>query len=301
MAENKLPMRCSRCLNTVDIRQIQERMDCSAGGVCALGVVDGVIVTHGQQAFDDHWELHNDMHPAPSKLAAAKEFLRPLVPYLGQLDSSRVLDSGSGNGVHARVWDQFSLRGGIPTTACLDISFVALRQIQNDRIPGAIAIQGDMLDLPFPDQTFDASFSFGSLMYTDNPRRALLEMVRVTKAGGWIGLWVYPPPAGMAGKAFLGVRKLCGLLGTRFTRSMAHLLVPFLGMLPTRSGVSLRNASWRQCLEVVLVNLAPVQISFESESVVCTWLRNAGVEIITRDENSPITVWGRKYSESSNS
>lgn len=290
-------MRCPQCQRTITVGKIQNDTRCELSETCALKFDAGVVLTQDNHAFNEHWEVHEGLAPAAAKLAVAREFLRPLEPHLAQLKSATVLDSGCGNGVHARVLDQLDCGNNSITTACLDISRVALGQVQREQIPSAVPIQGDMLALPFPDATFDATFSFGSLMYTGNPRLALQEMARVTKVGGWVGIWAYPPPDGVAGWAFLSLRKLCELCGIRFTRIVAHLLVPFLGMLPTRSRVSLRNANWRQCLEVVLVNLAPVKIAFESEETISSWFQDSGIEIVVRDERAPITIWGRRIDE----
>jgi len=75
---------------------------------------------------------------------------------------------------------------------------------------------------------------------------------------------------------------------------IADCIVPFLGLLPTRSKMSLANASWRQCREVVLVNIAPSQLYFPQEAEIEGWFAKNDVETVWRDDKAPVTLWGKK-------
>ncbi len=46
--------------------------------------------------------------------------------------------------------------------------------------------EGSIFDAPFEDDTFDVTFIHTVLMHVPNPEKALREMVRVTKPGGWV-------------------------------------------------------------------------------------------------------------------
>lgn len=50
--------------------------------------------------------------------------------------------------------------------------------------PGIRYVQGDATDLPFPDATFDLTWSRFLFEYLRNPTVALAEMMRITKPGG---------------------------------------------------------------------------------------------------------------------
>jgi SAM-dependent methyltransferase len=54
------------------------------------------------------------------------------------------------------------------------------------RCPSANIITSDGLELPFKEQTFDISLCHYYLIWTENPRKAVSEIVRVTKSGGHI-------------------------------------------------------------------------------------------------------------------
>lgn len=51
-------------------------------------------------------------------------------------------------------------------------------------------VLGDMHDIPFPDDHFDAVICGWTISYSTNPGRAADEMARVTRAGGIIGIGV---------------------------------------------------------------------------------------------------------------
>ncbi len=52
------------------------------------------------------------------------------------------------------------------------------------KFPKANFIRGDAENLPFKDNTFDASISAGSIEYWPHPSLGISEMARVTKSGG---------------------------------------------------------------------------------------------------------------------
>jgi SAM-dependent methyltransferase len=91
---------------------------------------------------------------------------------------------------------------------------------------------GDAEAVPFPDESFDAVISVFGSMFASDPRRAALELVRVTRPGGTIALasWTpegfigsmfktvaarVPPPPGLASPLLWGTEDyLADLFGT---------------------------------------------------------------------------------------
>jgi ubiquinone/menaquinone biosynthesis C-methylase UbiE len=61
--------------------------------------------------------------------------------------------------------------------------------------------EGDAEDLPLPDNAFDVTLSTVGVMFAPNHRRAADELLRVTVAGGRIGLACWTP-TGMVGELF---------------------------------------------------------------------------------------------------
>lgn len=245
-----------------------------------------------EREFDLHWQRAATEPIPPAKKYAAFGFLKPLLDELAARPDMHILDAGCGDGVHLAVLAE---HGGRQCEATgVDLSQAAL-DAAKARVAGDWrALRADVADMPLGEGTFDAAFAFGVLAYTEDPAHSFAELCRVVAPGGLIGVWFAPRRRGPLGWAFSAVRGLCRRLGPFLTRRVADLLVPILPLLPTRSKVSLANATWRQCREVVLVNIAPRTLHLLGEAEVERLFGSNGLSITWRDARNPITVWGRK-------
>jgi len=243
--------------------------------------------------FGDHWDTVIDDAVPEVKIEQAKSFLKPLFKHLGDTpdNTQMILDAGCGNGAHltaiAQQYDTLNLVG-------LDISpeaFEGFSQILRNRV---WTVQADMQAPPFTRDGFDAIIAFGSLAYMPSPGAALLSLARLLKPGGTLGIWIAPPQPGLAGALLRGVRRLCQLTGRIGTKMMTNALVPFLGLMPTKSGIHLRNATWKQCREVIQVNITPETLHFPTKTDMKTMLKDSGLEVLLEVENEPYTYWLHK-------
>ncbi len=121
--------------------------------------------------------LMNIIRAAPERFQQA-HFLEP---------GLRVLDVGCGTG-HLTQW--FAERVG-PTgrVTGLDASNVLLteaRQRAGERGLPLDYVQGDAHQLPFPADSFDRCYANLVLEHVEDPQRALAEMLRVTRPGGFL-------------------------------------------------------------------------------------------------------------------
>jgi ubiquinone/menaquinone biosynthesis C-methylase UbiE len=73
----------------------------------------------------------------------------------------------------------------------LDIGRTALTQVQV-HAPSASLVQGNALQIPYANQTFDIVYCHFLLLWVTNPLKALLEMKRVTKPGAHILAFAEP-------------------------------------------------------------------------------------------------------------
>ena len=245
-------------------------------------------------SFERHWEKNGSNDIPDSKKKEAEKFLLPLLNNSKINESIRILDAGCGDGVHIDVIRQ---KGKITENSLivgLDISLNALNLSRRRHINKFNWIQGDIEKLPFADNQFDIVISFGVLAYTQNPSASFSELCRVTRKCGFIGIWIYPQIEGLGGFFLRLTRAACRIFGYGFSRFTANCIVPFLGMLPTRSKLSLANASWQQCREVVMVTIAPRQLYFPQHAQVESWFGQNNIRITNCDETTPITLWGQK-------
>ena len=258
----------------------------------AYNIVDGILSFTDQDHFDSHWEDNYYESIPEMKLNAPERFLQPILKDDAS-SNSLYLDAGCGDGVHLKVLNDVTpSREG--NNVALDISTSALLTARKRDAKNWEFIHGDVGMLPFASDSFDASFSFGVLAYTPDPKKSFSELVRVTKPGGKIGIWIYPKSGGLGGWVFGMVRGLCKLTGSIGTSLISNMIVPVLGLLPTQSKLSLANASWKQCKEVVLVNIAPEQLFFPEPEEIEAWFKDFNLEITSNDKNNPIAIWGKK-------
>jgi ubiquinone/menaquinone biosynthesis C-methylase UbiE len=111
---------------------------------------------------------------------------------LGVKPGECVLDVGCGSGVvlreiARRVAPHGRAVGVDPSAAMLEI---AGELAANDALSPSIELHaGDCRALPFADGVFDATIAATVLTHVDGAERALDEMVRVTRAGGRVGIF----------------------------------------------------------------------------------------------------------------
>jgi len=242
--------------------------------------------------FDNHWNKNEIPEIPQVKIDIANNYLNPFYQYTKENKIDKILDAGCGDGVHVAVINEKKATDPASIVA-LDISRKAL-EITKSRVGNAHFIQGSVSELPFKNESFDTVFSYGVIAYSDNPQASFKELVRCLKKGGLLGLWIFPKKVGLGGFVFNMIRNTCNLLGKGFTNFLANLIVPFLYILPTNSKINLSNSTWKQCREIVLVNIAPSQLFFPKEEEILNWFKENNLEIKSIDNTNPLTVWAIK-------
>ena len=242
--------------------------------------------------FDNHWnDNFTEQIPEPKKLAA-KNFLSS-IDFKNIENIESIIDIGCGDGMHINHINELPIKK-LSDYWAIDISLSALLSCKKRDKKSWNLVHADAVSLPFINDSFDISYSYGVICYSADPRKAFSEMVRITKPGGIIGLWVYPKAKGIGGFAFNLIRSFCKATGPFGTQLLANIIVPFIGLLPTTSKVNLRNSSWKQCKEIVLVNIAPTNLYFPTIEEVKKWFTDENLEIYLNKENEPITIWAKK-------
>jgi ubiquinone/menaquinone biosynthesis C-methylase UbiE len=124
-------------------------------------------------------EYFEQLHP----IMFRHEYLLPLITEEAEeLNGRKLLEVGCGMGFDAIEW----IKRGVEVTA-IDIAPSAIKMARQHF---AIVEQqanlgvGSALNLPFPDNTFDAIYSRGVLHMTGDTPRAIAEVYRVVKPGG---------------------------------------------------------------------------------------------------------------------
>ncbi|MEB4614639.1 class I SAM-dependent methyltransferase, partial [Leucobacter sp. M11] len=154
--------------------------------------------------FDEvspRYDLANDVLSVGNSRLWRIAATRAVAPRKGM----KVLDIAAGTGTSSAA---FAAAGARVTAADFSHGMLAqgrIRQAGNERIE---FIWADATDLPFPDNSFDATtISFG-LRNVDRPQVAIAEMFRVTKPGGRVVICEFSrPPAALIREPYFAYTK----------------------------------------------------------------------------------------------
>ncbi|GAA1350025.1 demethylmenaquinone methyltransferase [Arthrobacter koreensis] len=121
-------------------------------------------------------------------MGQTRRWRRLVVDAVGARPGSRVLDLAAGTGTSSEPYAD----AGVSVVAC-DFSLGMLK-VGKRRRPDIDFVAGDATNLPFEDNSFDATtISFG-LRNVNEPKKALAEMLRVTKPGGKLVIAEFSSP-----------------------------------------------------------------------------------------------------------
>lgn len=137
--------------------------------------------------FDDvapKYDVVNDV----LSMGQTRRWRRIVVDAVGARPGQRVLDVAAGTGTSSEPYAD----AGVDVVAC-DFS-VGMLKVGKRRRPDIDFVAGDATNLPFADNVFDATtISFG-LRNVSDPKKALAEMLRVTKPGGTLVIAEFSAP-----------------------------------------------------------------------------------------------------------
>jgi len=132
--------------------------------------------------FDQHapaWDEHHHL--------AAEAELGGIVKSFGLSEGDSVLDVGTGTGVLL----PFIQKGIGPEgrVVAMDFAFQMLKEAKRRTVPQhKILVNASVEAIPFRSNVFDQISCFSSFPHFPNKGRALLEMVRVLKPGGYLSI-----------------------------------------------------------------------------------------------------------------
>jgi SAM-dependent methyltransferase len=126
---------------------------------------------------DSQTGAHRSEERFDAELGWSSEFLK----------GRTVLDAGCGAGRFAEI---AAARGAelvaLDYSSAIDAAAQTLRHF-----PNVDLVQGNMLEPPFREGSFDAAYSIGVIQHTPDPARAIERVVRCVTPGGRFGLTIY--------------------------------------------------------------------------------------------------------------
>jgi ubiquinone/menaquinone biosynthesis C-methylase UbiE len=146
------------------------------------------------QAIQDRVVGMYSKHPWPGTRRTDEEMgwrLRVLGVSARDYAGRAVLDLGCGTGEYA-LW--YATHGARHVTG-VDLSDGSLQrareQAGQSRVDNVTFVKQSVLDLEFPEASFDYAYSVGVLHHTGDPFRGFRELVRVTRPGGVVVVSLY--------------------------------------------------------------------------------------------------------------
>jgi ubiquinone/menaquinone biosynthesis C-methylase UbiE len=240
--------------------------------------------------YDAHWAAFADSNYPKAKIEKVKRFFNPVNEIL--IKSRNLLDVGCGDGTH---WYYLKKILKLPILyEGVDISQKSLEFLTRQSPINAGNFQTmDACNLAYSNNSFDIVFAYGVIGYTDEPCIALREISRVCKPSGIVGIFS-PEITGIFNYGLKVLRAISSGLDEKGKYLLADLLVPFFGLVPSESNISLKNSTWKQVREVILTDIAPPKLSFLSHKIITDWLKINRFEIIADDSETPTSIWGKK-------
>jgi ubiquinone/menaquinone biosynthesis C-methylase UbiE len=145
----------------------------------AIGLVNRVTDI---ELFDEWPARYEEWFSTPIGRLVKKTECALVLEMLSPAKGEKILDAGCGTGIFTLDY----LAAGAEVVG-LDISgsMLAAATRKATGYPFT-ATQGDMVDLPFEDETFDKAVSVTALEFIEDGKRAVDELFRVTKTGGLV-------------------------------------------------------------------------------------------------------------------
>jgi SAM-dependent methyltransferase len=141
----------------------------------------------GSFGFQWNYFAKSQLDSANGTTRSRDAFLEKTGFRLEELRGKRVLDAGCGMGRFAEI-----AAGAGAEVHAVDLSAAVEAAQKNLAGKGDLSFyQGDILNLPFAEGTFDYIYSIGVLHHTPSTRRAFQSLVPLLGPGGRIAIWVY--------------------------------------------------------------------------------------------------------------
>ncbi len=199
-----------------------------------------------QAMFDDVAPRYDVMNDVLS-LGQTRRWRKTVVAAVGAKRGQQVLDLAAGTGTSSEPYAD----AGIGVVAC-DFSRGMLK-VGKRRRPDIDFVAGDATNLPFAENSFDAStISFG-LRNVNEPKKALAEMLRVTKPGGTLVVAEFSHPAFAPFRTVYTeylMRALPPVATKLSSNPTAYIyLAESIRAWPTQDGLAawIEDAGWEKC------------------------------------------------------
>jgi ubiquinone/menaquinone biosynthesis C-methylase UbiE len=143
---------------------------------------------------------------------------------VASIQGKDVIDAGCGGGRYAYAWRAL----GAKRVVGIDISTIGLQNAQQRGVDAGVTgmefTEGNVLAIPFADNSFDVAFSNGILHHTVDWKQGVSELVRVLKPGGLGWLYLIENPGGLFWDLVEVLRVVTKGVSREVARNTLHML-----------------------------------------------------------------------------
>jgi SAM-dependent methyltransferase len=133
------------------------------------------------------YAIHSDEECERLEVQARIANIEGHLKYLPIAPTDRVLEVGCGSGSMARLIARSFPQGEVVAVdTCQQYLDFAAARARSEGIRNLAFRQGDVFALPFADASFDVIWTKYLLQWLKDQKRALAELKRVTRPGGWV-------------------------------------------------------------------------------------------------------------------
>ena len=188
-AELLASLRCLACPSALesDPQGGYRCPNCGAGYPAPRGVARFVPAENYADSFGFQWHRYDRTQIEGEEARASERFFVRRTGFTpDEMRGKLVLDVGCGMGRFAEIATRWGARVvGIDLSAAAE---VAARNLADREF---VALQADVLRLPFAPESFDCIYSIGVLHHTTDCEQAFKNLVQYLKPGGVISIWLY--------------------------------------------------------------------------------------------------------------
>jgi SAM-dependent methyltransferase len=137
------------------------------------------------ERFGYSWDRFSELTPAQER--QFQLWTTPIDLVIGWR-GSRFLDAGCGMGRNT-YWP---MKHGARSAVAIDLDDRSLERARRNlaQFPEVTVQKGSIYDIPYENE-FDIAFSIGVIHHLEQPDTAIAQLVKATKAGGKVLIWVY--------------------------------------------------------------------------------------------------------------
>lgn len=252
-------------------------------------ISEQVCLQRTKQTFDVEWKgfHYRERIYGHSQEEELQDFFHRMALDEGFLRDKSVLDAGCGMGRLTQSISRFASEVvGIDFSEGVDDA-----QRLNRKTSSVHILQGDIMNLPFKEASFDYIFSKGVLHYVSDVRKCLSSLASRVKPGGAMSVTLYPRMSPLF-ESFNGMlRKATVRLPVRAVFLLSHLLVPLLSLAWRWSGLRRRRIEWNERAHMIFNWLSSPYQNRATNREAEAWFRELGFDGI-RFSGTPIGITG---------